>query len=336
MKVLFTNAGRRTYLVQFALELQQAGYPLELHVSDCTPFNAAMHMSPAVRAHQLPPVLEDPEAYGRALEELVRRVGLDVIFPLMDFDALSLAQRRDDWFKLGCTAVVSSLEIVECCNDKRLTYEFCRKWKLATPQCWFDAAAFGGRFPVVQKRILGYGSAGMKRVEGAAALSEFVPGRDLLQEAIEGEEFGLDVLNDLNGRFVAVCVKRKLLMRAGETDKAQVIEDEELSALGRRISEAFRHVGNMDCDVLRDKEGALHCIDFNPRFGGGYPATHLAGFNYLKALLDMVRGETASLPDKPRRITVMKGISLHSCETPGVEGEQRPADELLLKGRKDR
>lgn len=316
MKVLFTNAGRRTYLVQFALDLAQTGYPLQVHVADCTRFSAVMHVSPAVQSHVLPPVLEHPQSYVDALLTLVQKVGIDVIFPLMDFDALWLAQHRDVLSKLGCTAVVSSSEVVERCNDKRLTFQFCRAFGLATPQCWFEADTFRGPYPVLQKPILGYGSMGMKRIESSADVSGFVPGRDMLQELIEGDEFGLDVLNDLKGRFVAVCAKRKLLMRAGETDKAQVVEQAELNALGRHISEVFGHVGNLDCDVLQDGNGTLYCIDFNPRFGGGYPATHLAGFNYLRALLDMVRGETPSLPARPLPITVMKGISLHWCETP--------------------
>jgi len=322
MKVLFANAGRRTYLIQFALDLEQAGCPLEIHVSDCTPFSAVMHLSPDVQSHVLPFVLEHPQAYLEALLKLVESTGFDVIFPLMDFDALLLAQHRDAFRKIGCTVIVSAPEVVERCNDKRLAFQFCRATGLPTPQSWFDAGSSSGPYPVLQKHILGYGSSGIKRIESLADLSGFKPGRDMLQELIEGDEFGLDVLNDLKGQFVAVCAKRKLFMRAGETDKAQVVEDEELHALGRRIAETFGHVGNLDCDVLRDRQGALYCIDFNPRFGGGYPATHLAGFNYLKALLDMVRGETPSLPARPLPITVVKGISLHWCETPQSGGDQ--------------
>jgi carbamoyl-phosphate synthase large subunit len=319
MKVLFTNAGRRTYLVQFALDLVHDGYPLDIHVSDCTPLSAVMHMSPSVQSHVLPPVQDDPKAHIEALLKLVERVGFDVLFPLMDFDALLLAQHRDACRNRGCTVVVSAPDVIERCNDKRLTFQFCRSTGLPTPQSWFDASSYDGPYPVLQKHIFGYGSRGIKRIESSADLSGFVAGRDMLQQLIEGDEFGLDVLNDLNGRSVAVCTKRKLLMRAGETDKAEVVEDDEVYALGRRISKIFGHVGNLDCDVMRDRDGVLYCIDFNPRFGGGYPATHLAGFNYLKALLDMVRGEKPSLPARPLPITVMKGISLHWCETGSLD-----------------
>ncbi|MBI2470426.1 MAG: ATP-grasp domain-containing protein [Planctomycetes bacterium] len=316
LKALFTNAGRRTYIVQFALDLKAADYPLEIHVSDCSQLNAALHVVPPSRSHVLPPVLEDRETYLSALIGLVKRESFKVIFPLSDLDLLLLAEHCEEFRNQGCIVVVSSPRVVACCNDKRLTFQFCREAGLPTPPCWFNVETFEGPFPALQKHIKGSGSSGLKRIDHRADLKGFVSGCDMLQPLIEGEEFGLDVLNDLEGRFVAVCAKRKLLMRAGETDKAQIVEDERLYALGRRIAEAFRHVGNMDCDVLRDKDGRLYCIDFNPRFGGGYPATHLAGFNYLKAILDMVCGDLVLLPARPRLITVMKGISLHWCETP--------------------
>jgi carbamoyl-phosphate synthase large subunit len=316
VRVLFTNAGRRTYLVQFALNLARSGYPLEVHVSDCTQFSAAMHVSPEVYTHLLPPVRDDPGAYVDALLALTRQARIDVVFPLSDLDPQLLAQKRDAFRSGACTIIVAAEEVIERCYDKRLTFAFCRAVGLPTPDSWFDAAGYDGPFPVFQKYIFGSGSSGIRRVDSAQELLGFVAGRDMLQAFVAGEEFGLDILNSLDGVFVAVCVKRKLLMRAGETDKAQVIRDAPLEALGRQISAAFCHVGNLDCDVLRAPDGSLYCIDFNPRFGGGYPATHLAGFDYLKAVLDMVRGLPPTLPAVPRQVTVMKGLSLHWCDTP--------------------
>lgn len=315
MKVLFTNVGRRTYLIQFALDLVMDIDSLEVHVSDCSPFSAAMHVAPEVKTHLLPPVLENPEHYLCELMALVRREQFRVIFPLSDLDPKILAGHREAFEQLGCKIIVSDPCVVDRCNDKRLTFKFCREAQLPTPESWFSVATYDGPFPVMQKHIFGSGSSGIKRIETQSELDGFIPDRDMLQQLITGEEFGLDILNDLDGNFVAVCAKRKLLMRSGETDKAEVVEDEGLLALGRRISAAFKHIGNLDCDVLRDNDGALYCIDFNPRFGGGYPATHLAGFNYLKALLSMACHQPFSLPDHPQRITVMKGISLHWCHS---------------------
>lgn len=316
MNVLFTNAGRRTYLVGFALDLTRSGYPLNIHVSDCTSLSASMHVAPEVKTHILPPVLESPSTYLTALFHLVQEQKIDVLFPLSDLDPLLLARQHSAFEQIGCKVIVGSVQAIECCDDKAKTFTFCRESGLPTPDVCLDSNCYRGPFPAFQKYRLGSGSSGIKRIASRADITDFVVGRDMLQPFIAGEEFGLDILNALDGEFVAVCVKRKLLMRAGETDKAQIIRDEELEGLGRRISKAFGHIGNLDCDVLRAEDGRIYCIDFNPRFGGGYPATHLSGYNYLKAILDMVRGERPFLPSAPRLITVMKGISLHWCDTP--------------------
>ena len=103
-------------------------------------------------------------------------------------------------------------------------------------------------------------------------------------------------------------------MRAGETDRARVVRHEKIEVLARRIGEAFGHVGNLDVDIMESESGDLFCMDFNPRFGGGYPATHISGMNYLKAVLDMIAGNPVSLPVEPKTVTVMKGLSLYWFE----------------------
>lgn len=314
MKVLFTNAGRRTYMVQFALDLERSGYPVEVHVSDCNRWSAAFHVASKSISHLLPPVMPDQSSYIRALLELVRTEGFKVVLPLSDFDPPILSLHKDDFAACGCKIIISGHETIMRCNDKQANTQFCQYNGIPTPKSFFELQSFDNAFPVIQKHILGSGSSGLKLIQDSSALNDFVHGRDMLQAYIAGDEFGMDILNDLNGQFVSLCVKRKISMRSGETDVAIVVHDDALHGLGKLISETFRHIGNLDCDIMRDSDGNLYCIDFNPRFGGGYPATHLAGFNYLKAIFDLVLGKSVLLPSKAKEIVVMKGISLQWCE----------------------
>lgn len=57
----------------------------------------------------------------------------------------------------------------------------------------------------------------------------------LVQQALEGHEYGFDIVNDLAGSHRAVIVKRKLSMRAGGAIAAVVEPHEGVAALARTV-----------------------------------------------------------------------------------------------------
>jgi carbamoyl-phosphate synthase large subunit len=112
----------------------------------------------------------------------------------------------------------------------------------------------------------------------------------LIQQKIVGPEYGVDVVNDLEGRYAASLIERKLGMRGGETDAAVIEAPEVLVRLGRIIGEASRNPGNLDLDVIL-QDGVPYLLEMNPRFGGHYPFAHVAGANVPAALIAWARGE---------------------------------------------
>jgi len=297
-------------MMEFALRLNPA---VEVIAADCDPTAAALHVS-GVRAELTPPALEDSEAYIACVRDFARRQSIDMIVPLSDLDLESLAAAASDFRSFGCAVAVSSPEVIKSCVDKLACFSFCRQNNVPMPESVFrleDRAQLG---ECIVKPIRGSGSAGARRVTDERDLEGFVSGVHMLQEWIDGEEYGLDIFNDFSGTFAGACVKRKILMRAGETDRSVVVHHPEIELLAQQISQSLRHVGNLDVDLLENADGKLYCIDFNPRFGGGYPATHLAGMNFLRALIDLSAGRPVDLPKSPNEITVMKGISVYSAE----------------------
>jgi carbamoyl-phosphate synthase large subunit len=111
----------------------------------------------------------------------------------------------------------------------------------------------------------------------------------LIQESIDGDEYGIDIVNDLDGQYACTFVKRKLRMRAGQTDRAVTVDDPRLEAVGALIGRRLGQRGILDCDLFVDREGVC-VIDLNPRFGGGYPFSHLAGANVPAALIAWAGG----------------------------------------------
>ena len=112
----------------------------------------------------------------------------------------------------------------------------------------------------------------------------------MIQEKLTGNEFGLDVMNDLEGNNVAVSVKQKLAMRAGETDKAVTLDLPEVREIGHKIGTALKHIGNFDVDVMQNEKGEYCVLELNPRFGGGFPFSYEAGVNLPQSILEWVSG----------------------------------------------
>jgi carbamoyl-phosphate synthase large subunit len=327
MNVLLTCAGRRNYLVGcFRAALAGRGLVLAADASADAP---ALHE--ADRAFLVPPATA-PD-YPDHLLRLCREQQVRLVFPLNDLELPILALHRDRFRQHGIQLVVSSPAVIELCFDKWATYQFLRQEGLPTPRTWLgldaalaDGAAHG---PLVIKPRWGSNSIGIAFVDEpeelapAYRLMERVVARSILaapsardpaamllvQERIHGEEHGLDIVNDLEGRHVATFVKRKLAMRAGETDRAITVASDMLERLGATLGCRLGHVGNLDGDVFVN-DGTTYVLELNPRFGGGYPFSHAAGANLPAAFLAWAAGEA---PD-PGWLRVRSGVRAAKCE----------------------
>lgn len=330
LNVLLTCAGRRNYLVEwFRQALSGRGAVM---VADASPDASALQE--ADRGFLVPPVT-DP-SYMDVLVEICRRNAVGLLFPLNDLELPALARSRERLLAAGTFPVVASPAVVDLCFDKLATFEHLGRLGIPVPRTWASLegvkAALGRgevSFPMVLKPRWGTASLGIEQVAtleelelawrlgharlmrtSIAAASAADPARALLvQEHLRGQEHGLDVVNDLAGNHVVTFVKRKLAMRAGETDRAATVEHAPLAALGRRLGEALRHVGNLDCDVFADGE-RLSVLELNPRFGGGYPFSHAAGANLPAALIAWALGQSPA----PGWLEVRPGVASAKCD----------------------
>jgi carbamoyl-phosphate synthase large subunit len=312
MNLLFTNIGRRTYLLEYALELQQR-YDLKIFVCDTSEITAGFWVSDKIKKFITPCVSDDEEYYIKKLFKKCQEYKIDVIIPLMDFELPILAKNKLLFAQNGIKIIISDSEVIETCLDKEKTYHFCQKNDINMPLSYFSYPSNAPEFPLVLKKIKGSGSVGQFIISNIQELQVLYKEGYLLQQQIEGIEYGMDVFNDLQGHFLHAAFRKKYLMRAGETDKAVSVYSDQLLSIARIISEKFLHVGNMDVDVVIDKNNNYYCIDFNPRFGGGYPLTHLSGSNYLEYIIRMVLGQTVTTPrEYKENIVMVKGISAYT------------------------
>lgn len=329
MNILFTCAGRRTYLLKYFKE--QLGDKGKI-------IGADMQMTaPALSAADIrvlvPSVYDDN--YVDVLHNICEQHHVDLLFSLNDLELPILAANKASFENAGTKVVVSSPEVIDICFDKLRTCEYVQSLGIKVPKTYsnlqsaLNAIETGElKYPVVIKPRWGSASIGIefvnnhddlcimyeliKRKTSKGILGE-VSQHDkdfiLIQEKISGEEYGLDVMNDLEGRNVGVAVKRKLSMRAGETDKAVTVDNAELRHIGEVIGTNLAHIGNLDCDIL-EMNGEYYMLELNPRFGGGFPFSYEAGVNFPKALINWAEGKDFDV----RQLVPTYGLTFAKCD----------------------
>lgn len=302
INILLTSVGRRGYLVEYFKEaLRGIG---ELHASN-SEYTYPLDLADS---YVITPLIYDKQ-YIPALLEYSKKHKINAIISLFDADLLVLAKHRELFARNGTKIILASKRSVEICNDKWKTFLFLKKLKIKTPETFLNINAVK-KFPVVVKPRWGAGSIGVYFAENESELevlykksryevfnsylkyeSAFAPNEAvLIQEILTGQEYGLDVLNDLRGNYVKTFAKKKLAMRAGETDIGETVGGAKFESIGKKLSEYIKHEGllSVDCFVVDDE---IFVTELNCRISGHYPVSYLAGFNLPKQIVKWLNGE---------------------------------------------
>jgi carbamoyl-phosphate synthase large subunit len=281
--VLLTGVGKRYTLVsvfsQHALTIAADPNPL-------APARYAAHERRAV------PRFDDP-AYVPALQELCDEFRVGAVVPLTDLDLEILGHARQDG---ALPAFVPDGEVARATFDKYETHLLLARLGLPSPPTVLPGEPVAS-YPVMIKPRWGSGARSIFLAHDereAEFLAAYIREPAMVQRAMQGPEFSMDCLSDLDGRCLNVIPRTMLESRGGESIKGTVIADEELMDLGRRVVEALGCRGPCTVQAFRDEEVGLGITDVNTRFGGACPAhlyAALPGRTYPELIVRMARGE---------------------------------------------
>ena len=149
------------------------------------------------------------------------------------------------------------------------------------------------QYPVFVKPIRGSASIAISKVYDRQTVENLFAHHDglLIQEFLDGQEIGADVYIDmLSGEVVSAFTKKKLVMRAGETDKAVSFRDEKLFVLIEQFAKEAGFRGQIDIDIF-DVDGQYYISEVNPRFGGGYPHAYECGCDHMTLIQNNIHGK---------------------------------------------
>jgi len=277
--VLLTGTGKRYDIVSaFARHAKVVA-------ADPNPLAPAQY---AADIRVAPPLIDDP-AYVPFLQEVCAEHGVIAVVPLTDLDIEVLA-------RADLPAFVPDPEVCRATYDKYETHELLLRHGLPSPPTVLPGEE-PDSYPVMVKPRRGSGARSIHPAadrEEMEFFTRYVNEPVMVQRLMDGPEFSIDLLCDLDGRCLNAIPRTMIESRGGESIKGTVIHDEELIELGRAVGEALPVRGPCTVQAFRDSEIGLGITDVNTRFGGAFPAPMYAareGRTYPELIVRMARGE---------------------------------------------
>jgi carbamoyl-phosphate synthase large subunit len=305
MNILLTNTGRRTYFIEYMLNLKINN--LKIFITDTNKNVPTFFISKKIK--KILTIGSKKKDYINQIIQIVKRNKIDVVIPLSDHDVKSLSNLKKKNIFPNTKFIVSEENVINICLNKIKTNHFLKINNIPYAPI-YKKLTNSVKFPLILKKIEGSRSDDQKIINSKNDLTKFSK-KFFLQKFIKGREFNVDILNDLKGNFVSCSVKEKILMRAGETDRCKIVFSSKFLEFSKKLSKCLRHIGNIDVDLIV-KNDRIFVIDINPRFGGGYPATHESGLNYIKFLILAAQNIKFRLPIiNKSKIVMSKGISIY-------------------------
>lgn len=293
MNILLLSVGTRDKIVQYFK--RAVGAEGMIVATDMT--NTAPATYEADKFYQVPRMTEP--GYINIIFDICKKENIDAILTLIDPELSLLAMNKEVFESIGVTVIGSEYTLCERALDKMQMFIWlkehgynCAKSYVDKDAFFADMAAGEISFPVFVKPVRGSASIAINKVYDRETLELLWAHDDnlMIQEFLKGQEIGADCYIDLlSGELVSVFTKKKLLMRAGETDKAISFKDEKLFELIKNFITESGWRGQIDIDLFVI-DGEYYISEVNPRFGGGYPHAYECGCDHMTLILNNLKG----------------------------------------------
>lgn len=292
--ILILSAGTRNKVVQyFKKALNGDG---QVVATDCS--NLAPAIYDADKYYIVPRMTD--EGYLDVILDICKKEQISGVLSLIDPELSLLSDNVEKFAGVGTKVIGSSYELCERSLDKYEMYKWlvdngykCAKSYMNKEEFFADLDDGTAKFPVFVKPARGSASISISKVTDRETIDLLFAHEDglMIQEFLDGQEIGVDVYIDMiSGEVVSIFTKKKLKMRAGETDKAVSFKDEKLFELIKEFVDRAGYRGQIDIDIF-DINGEYYISEVNPRFGGGYPHAYESGSDHMSLIVNNLNGK---------------------------------------------
>ncbi len=295
MNILITNVGNKNFLVkEFKKSLSKVfSKNSKVYASDNNLNASAIKFSDfAIKSPKY-----DKINFGKWLINVVETKKIKLIIPTNSYEIEHIEKKRTLLEKrYNCKVLGTPIKNIKRINNKLKLYTFLKKNKIKTP----NSRSFSTflkkkvkKFPFVIKKVYGQSSDGVFIIKKTRDWKNFQGYKKnnqkyFYQDYIKGNEYGIDIINDYKRKLIGVLVRKKIMMKNGETKKAKILSSKAFLQVAKKISKTVNHIGLIDIDAIK-KNKDIFIIDINCRFGGGYKLSHAAGSNIPELLVKLLK-----------------------------------------------
>lgn len=293
INILILSAGTRNKIIQyFKKTLGENGKVIATDMSTIAP---AIYEADK---YYIVPRITEP-GYIDIILDICKKENISGVLSLIDPELSLLAENEEKFKNIGTTVIGSSYELCERALDKMQMSQWlrshgynCAKSYVDKNEFFADVKTGKANYPVFVKPVGGSASIAISKVFDNETVDLLFDHSDnlMIQEYLDGQEIGADCYIDLlSGELVSVFTKKKIVMRAGETDKSVSFKDEKLFELIKKFVNESGWRGQIDIDIF-EINGEYHISEVNPRFGGGYPHAYECGADHMKLIVNNLNG----------------------------------------------
>jgi carbamoyl-phosphate synthase large subunit len=286
MNILITSAGQRVSLVRaFQKELNSIYPDGKVFATDMNPFlSAACNISD--KFFKVRKVTEN--GYIEDLLHLCKSQNISMIVPTIDTELLILARNKELFKSKGVEIIISEERFVAICRDKRKTACFFIDHLINVPKMMNKS---NPSFPLFVKPYDGSLSKDTFVIQKPEDLTDYYLSNEklLFMEYIskeQNDEYTVDMYYGKDNLVKCIVPRKRIWVRAGEVNKGLTEKNIIVEFLKERLYKITGAVGCLTVQVFLNRlTKEIKAIEINPRFGGGFPLSYLAGANFPKWLI---------------------------------------------------
>jgi carbamoyl-phosphate synthase large subunit len=254
---------------------------------------------------EIAPLTSD-NGYLQWLIDTIKKNEINLIIPGIEADLYKWAEHIEEIEKTGAKVLLNNLELINLCKDKWKFYEYLSLYQTSSVidsslSSSFELLKKEFGLPFLLKPRRGFGSKGIVVItkEEDFKMHQQYCGTTLMAQCIVGnvnEEYTTSTFCDGKGSYFASMTLKRKLSKDGFTDKAEVVQNEDIMNAIKDLCVIFKPLGPTNFQ-FRLHNGEPKLLEINPRISSS--TSIRTSFGYNESLMAVEFFLENSEPEQP-------------------------------------